>query len=102
MKKCSIELPDEFAELAFETRCCRLTATTNSGKTFSAEFRLTPEDDDRGMPKKDLEAKFNSLTRTYLKPATRKGPYSRFYRRCHGSISFGPYSHFSAHGPTQH
>ena len=72
MKKCSIELPDEFAELAFETRCCRLTATTNSGKTFSVEFRLTPEDDDRGMPKKDLEAKFNSLTRTYLKPATRK------------------------------
>ena len=70
--KCSIELPDEYAELAFETRCCQLTATTKSGKTVSVEFRITPEDDDRGMSTKDLEAKFNNLTKAYLKPATRK------------------------------
>lgn len=72
MQKCSIELPDEYAELAFETRCCQLTATTKSGKTVSVEFRITPEDDDRGMSTKDLEAKFNNLTKAYLKPATRK------------------------------
>ena len=72
MQKCSIELPDEYAELAFETRCCQLTATTNSGKTLSIEFRITPEDDDRGMSTKDLEAKFNNITKAYLKPATRK------------------------------
>jgi 2-methylcitrate dehydratase len=72
MQKCSIELPDEYAELAFETRCCKLTATLKSGKTVETEFRLTPKDDARGMPKKELETKFNNLTSKLLKPATRK------------------------------
>jgi 2-methylcitrate dehydratase len=72
MQKCSIELPDEYAELAFETRCCQLTATTKAGKTVSLEFRLTPKDDERPMPKKALETKFNNLTEQFLKPAARK------------------------------
>lgn len=72
MKKCSIELPDEYAELAFETRCCKLTATTKKGKEVSVEFRLTPKDDARGMAKKDLETKFNNLTAPLLKPSARR------------------------------
>lgn len=72
MKKCSIELPDEYAELAFETRCCKLTATTRKGKKVNVEIRLTPKDDARGMPKKDLETKFNNLTQPLLKPAARR------------------------------
>jgi len=45
MAKCSIELPDEFADLAPETRCCRLTATLKNGDTVVAETRRSLADD---------------------------------------------------------
>ena len=45
MAKCTIELPDEFADVAPEIRCCRLTATLKSGKTVIAETRRSLDDD---------------------------------------------------------
>ena len=72
MKKCSVALPNEYAELAYEVRCCRLTATTKTGKNISVEIKMTPKDDARGMPKNILESKFNNLTKPFLKSNTRK------------------------------
>jgi 2-methylcitrate dehydratase PrpD len=45
MQKCTIELPDEFERLAPQTRCCRLTATLDTGETVVAEFRRSLADD---------------------------------------------------------
>ncbi len=45
MSRCTIELPDEFADLAPETRCCRLTARVKSGETVVAEYRRSLADD---------------------------------------------------------
>ena len=80
MKKCSVVLPNEYAELAYEIRCCRLTATTNKGKKISVEIKMTPKDDARGMQKKVLESKFNTLTKPFLKSATRKNLLSLCWR----------------------
>lgn len=45
MSRCTIELPDEFAELAPRTRCCRLTARLRNGQTVVAEYRRSLDDD---------------------------------------------------------
>jgi hypothetical protein len=43
--KCSIELPDEFADIAPAVRSCRITATLKDGSTVVAEFRRSLQDD---------------------------------------------------------
>lgn len=45
MQRCTIELPDEFDELAPAVRCCRLTAQLTSGETVTIEERRSTEDD---------------------------------------------------------
>ena len=45
MSKCKLEMPDEFADLAPETRCCRITATLVNGTTVAAEHRRSLADD---------------------------------------------------------
>jgi 2-methylcitrate dehydratase len=45
MTRCRIELPDEFADLAPETRCCRLTAKMKDGRTVVADERRSLADD---------------------------------------------------------
>jgi 2-methylcitrate dehydratase len=45
MGRCTIELPDEFADIAPAIRCCRLTARLRSGETVIVEERRSLEDD---------------------------------------------------------
>ncbi len=71
MGRSTIELNDEFAILAPETRCCRITATRRGGGTAVAELRLGPEDDLKGMSRAALEAKIHAITRPFLDDAAR-------------------------------
>jgi len=66
MAKCTIELPDEFADLAPETRCCRLTATLNDGRTVVAETRRSLDDDVADPGWDQAVDKFNALTAPLL------------------------------------
>ena len=70
--KCSIELPDEFADLAPETRCCRLTATMKNGETVIAECRRSLDDDIADPGWDQAVAKFTTLTAKLLTPDTQK------------------------------
>jgi 2-methylcitrate dehydratase len=45
MKRCTIELPDEFDALAPAIRCCRLTAQLKNGEKVVIEERRSTEDD---------------------------------------------------------
>ena len=71
MAKCTIELPDEFADLAPETRCCRLTATLNDGRTVVAETRRSLDDDVADPGWDQAVDKFNALTAPLLDAKTR-------------------------------
>jgi 2-methylcitrate dehydratase PrpD len=66
MAKCTIELPDEFADVAPETRCCRLTATLKNGKTVIAETRRSLDDDVADPGWEQAVDKFNVLTAPLL------------------------------------
>ena len=69
MAKCTLELPDEFDRLAPETRCCRITATLNNGKTVVAEHRRSLADDTADSGWMQAVQKFDALTRTRLPEA---------------------------------
>jgi len=71
MAKCTIELPDEFADAAPEVRCCRLTATLKNGETVVAETRRSLEDDVADPGWHQAVDKFNALTTPLLDDATR-------------------------------
>jgi 2-methylcitrate dehydratase len=66
MRKCTIELPDEFALLAPETRCCRLTATLKDGRSVTAESRRSLADDAADTGWDQACRKFDDLTRNLL------------------------------------
>lgn len=66
MRKCTIELPDEFALLAPETRCCRLTATLKDGRSVTAESRRSLVDDAADTGWDQACRKFDDLTRNLL------------------------------------
>ena len=72
MAKCTIELPDEFADVAPETRCCRLTATLRNGETVIAETRRSLADDVADPGWKQAMDKFNTLTAPLLDGKTRE------------------------------
>ncbi len=72
MKKMTLELPDEFADLAFETRCCRITATLKNGETVVVEQRRTRDDDVNGPSREEVEGKFNRLTEHLLTSENRQ------------------------------
>ena len=69
MGRCTIELPDEFADLAPETRCCRLTAKTKNGATVVAEHRRSLDDDIADPGWEQAVEKFHSLTGKLLDTA---------------------------------
>lgn len=71
MGRSKIDLNKEFATLAPETRCCRITATLRGGGTAVAETRLGPEDDLKGMSRSTLEAKIHAVTRPFLEEGAR-------------------------------
>jgi len=66
MAKCKIELPDEFADVAPEIRCCRLTATLKNGKTLVAETRRSLDDDVADPGWDQAVDKFNALAAPLL------------------------------------
>ena len=66
MGKCTIELPDELADLAPQTRCCRLTAVLTDGRTVSVEHRRSLADDAADSGWHDACRKFDDLTRDLL------------------------------------
>ena len=66
MRRCTIELPDEFARLAPQTRCCRLTARLKSGETVIAEYRRSIEDDAADTGWDQAVAKFRTLAANAL------------------------------------
>jgi 2-methylcitrate dehydratase len=70
--KCKIELPDEFADLAPETRCCRLTAIMKDGKTVVAEYRRSLADDVADPGWDQAVDKFVSLTKNMLDAGVQK------------------------------
>jgi 2-methylcitrate dehydratase len=61
MSRCTIELPDEFADLAPRTRCCRLTATLTNGETRVVEYRRSLEDDAADTGWEHAAQKFSAL-----------------------------------------
>lgn len=71
MARCTIELPDEFANLAPRIRCCRLTAVLEDGKTVSVEHRRSLDDDAADSGWHDACRKFDDLTRSVLDDASR-------------------------------
>jgi 2-methylcitrate dehydratase len=70
--KCSVELPDEFADIAPETRSCRLTAKMKNGATVVAEFRRSVADDVADSGWDQAVDKFSTLTRNLLDAGTQK------------------------------
>jgi len=72
MSRCTIELPDEFADLAPATRCCRLTARMKNGETAVAEYCRSLEDDMADSGWDQAADKFSSLTGNLLEARTRR------------------------------
>jgi 2-methylcitrate dehydratase len=72
MSKCAIELPDEFAELAPETRCCRLTAKLKDGRTVVADYRRSLADDIADSGWAQAVDKLDALTRDRLDAEARR------------------------------
>lgn len=72
MRKCSIELPDEFDRVAPQTRCCRLTATLDDGREVVVEYRRSMADDAADPGWSQAVDKFEQLTRTLLDAPTRE------------------------------
>jgi 2-methylcitrate dehydratase len=71
MARCQIELPDEFAELAPQTRCCRITATLNDGRVVVSELRRSLSDDAEETGWDQAVNKFTQLTEKLLPSETR-------------------------------
>jgi 2-methylcitrate dehydratase len=80
MSKCSIELPDEFADIAPAVRSCRLTARLANGKTVVTEYRRSLDDDMADPGWTQATDKFNALTRECLGPSAREAIVARVSR----------------------
>ena len=72
MSRCSIELPDEFAAVAPQTRCCRLTATLKNGEIRIAEYRRSLQDDAADTGWTHAVQKFGGLTTGLLDSAVQE------------------------------
>jgi len=72
MRRCSIELPDEFDAVAPETRRCRLTATLKNGETRVVEYRRSLQDDAADSGWQHAVQKFGGLTTGLLDPAVQQ------------------------------
>lgn len=68
MARCKLEMPDEFADLAPDTRCCRITATLNNGQTVVAEHRRSLADDAADSGWTQAVEKFKTLTSKRFTP----------------------------------
>jgi 2-methylcitrate dehydratase PrpD len=71
MRKCSIELPDEFDRVAPAIRCCRLTATLDVGRSVVVEYRRSMADDAADPGWSQAVEKFEQLTAGLLVASAR-------------------------------
>ena len=71
MGRCTIELPDEFADIAPAVRSCRLTAKLRNGEVVVAEYRRSLEDDMSDTGWTQALDKLTALTRESLTEAAR-------------------------------
>ena len=72
MRQCTLEMPDAFADLAPETRCCRITATLKNGNTVVAEVRRSLADDIADTGWEHAQRKFEALAADLLNAAQRE------------------------------
>jgi 2-methylcitrate dehydratase len=72
VRKCTIELPDEFAAIAPAVRSCRLTAKLRNGETVVADCRRSLDDDTRNSGWDQARAQLDALTRGLLIEHARK------------------------------
>lgn len=72
MRQCTLEMPDAFADLAPETRCCRITATLKNGNTVVAEVRRSLADDIADTGWEHAQHKFEALAADLLNAAQRE------------------------------
>jgi hypothetical protein len=75
--KCTIELPDEFADVAPAVRSCRLTAKLRTGRTVVAEYRRSLLDDMADPGWTQALDKFQALTRDLLPESARRAIVSK-------------------------
>ena len=68
MGRCTIELPQAFADIAPAVRACRLTATMRDGRTVVAEYRRSAAEDAADPGWEQATAKFRTLTHGLLRP----------------------------------
>ena len=73
MTRLQIEENPEFTKVFPRVESCRLTATTESGKTISAFLQWTEDDRSKWATRQSIEAKFNRLTNDFLTEERRKG-----------------------------
>jgi len=73
MGRCTIELPDEFEDIAPAIRCCRLTARLKNGETVIVEERRSLEDDVADPGWSYSVEKFSALTADLLPVGSREG-----------------------------
>jgi 2-methylcitrate dehydratase len=73
MGRCTIELPQEFADIAPAVRACRLTAAMRDGGMVVAEYRRSAEDDTADPAWDQAADKFRTLTRDILRPEAARG-----------------------------
>jgi 2-methylcitrate dehydratase len=66
MRRCTIELPDEFADIAPAVRSCRLTARMKSGEVVTVEERRSLDDDVADPGWNHAIEKFRALTNGLL------------------------------------
>ena len=72
MRLCTLEMPDAFADLAPETRCCRITATLKNGNTVVAEVRRSLADDIADTGWEHAQHKFEALAADLLNAVQRE------------------------------
>ena len=72
MRQCTLEMPDAFADLAPETRCCRITATLKNGNTVVAEVRRSLADDIADTGWEHAQRKFEALAADLLNAVQRE------------------------------
>jgi 2-methylcitrate dehydratase len=70
--KTTIEIHEDFSKQTPKIRNCRITAIAEDGSQAVAHRRVTLEEIEAGMPDRDVEAKFERLTRPLLAMDTRR------------------------------
>ena len=70
--KSKIEIHEDFSKQTPKIRNCRIAADLEDGSQVVAHRRVTLEEIEAGMPDRDVEAKFERLTRPLLAMDTRR------------------------------